>query len=68
MKCGWFLYKGGQNLKNVDKSGKIVDNRSKLCKSAFGNFLPVLSELQVISDIVTSMDSRDISAGYIIMR
>ena len=33
---------------NVDKSGKIVDNRPKMCKSAFKNFLPVLPEACVV--------------------
>ena len=33
---------------NVDKSGKIVDNRPKMCKSAFKNFLPVLPEAYVV--------------------
>ena len=33
---------------NVDKSGKNVDNRVKMCKSAFENFMPVLPEWNVM--------------------
>src|SRR5260370_39144726 len=46
-----FALKGRRFAQNVDKSGKIVDNRLKMCKSTFeiyAHVLPVSYEMQVL--------------------
>src|SRR5260370_42295493 len=46
-----FALKGRLFAQNVDKSGKIVDNRLKMCKSTFEIYayvLPVSCEMQVL--------------------
>ena len=54
------------HAQGVDKSGKIVDNRREMCKSAFQNFLPVLHEskrMDVISLIPAPSDRQHLEVG-----
>ena len=51
---------------SVDKSGKIVDNRREMCKSALQNFLPVLHEskrMDAISLITAPSDRQHLEVG-----